>query len=30
MYKHYCKFINDNYNNKYIVSKSYFDKYIDK
>lgn len=30
MYKHYCKFIKNNYNNKYIVSKSYFDKYIDK
>ena len=30
MYKHYCDFITKNYENKYIVSKSYFDKYICK
>ena len=30
MYKHYCDFITKNYDNKYIVSKSYFDKYICK
>ncbi len=29
-YKYYCKFIAKNYNGKYIVSKSYFDKYLDK
>ena len=27
-YKFYCKFINTNYKGKYIVSKLYFDKYI--
>jgi hypothetical protein len=27
-YKFYCKFININYKGKYIVSKLYFDKYI--
>jgi len=29
-YKYYCKFINKNKDKKYIVSKSYFDKYLNK
>ena len=30
LYKYYCKFVNKNYDGKYITSKNYFDKYIDK
>ena len=29
-YKYYCKFINKSKDKKYIVSKSYFDKYLNK